>query len=80
MLDALYDSRRLAGVLVIMYAAITLAMPIIPYRPGWRGNILYAVVAVSMYHGVATTTGIGFAVAWRKQIARRLQGFAHTEG
>jgi membrane associated rhomboid family serine protease len=68
--------RRLVGVLVIMYGVVTLAMPIIPYMLGWRGNFLYALVAANMYHLVATATGIGFAVAWRQPIARRLRRFA----
>lgn len=67
---------RLRAVLVVMYVVVTLAMPLIPYALGWRGNPLLALVLANQYHLVATFVGIAGALLWRSRIRR----FVAAEG
>lgn len=68
--------RRLAGILLIMYVAVTLAMVLLPYKLGYHYGFLYALVSGNRFHLIATATGCVFALAWKRFISRRLQTFA----
>lgn len=57
--------RRVQTILVIMYVVVTLAMPLIPYASGWRGNPLWALLLANQFHLVATLVGIVAALWWR---------------
>ena len=70
--------QRLQVVLVIMYVAVTIAMPLIPYASGWRGNPLVALLLANQFHAVAAVVGVAAASCWRPTLrdaavdARRL--------
>lgn len=63
--------QRLHVVLTIMYVAVTLAMPLIPYLLGWRGDPLLALLLANQFHLVATMVGIAAAWCWQPTIADR---------
>lgn len=86
---ALLHARRLGGTagtpahgrlltpLVIMYGAVTVAMTVLPFAFGWRGNPLVALVRGNLFHLVATAVGLAAtAVGWRwiGERVRRLAG------
>lgn len=64
--------QRVRGVLLIMYVAVMLAMPLIPYALGWRGSPLLALLLANQYHLVATIVGIALAVFWKSHIRARV--------
>lgn len=63
---------RLRGVLIVMYGIVTVAMGLLPYATGWRGNPLEALLRANQFHLVATAVGTLAALLWRQRIATRL--------
>lgn len=70
------EYARLRVVLLTMYVVVTLAMPLIPYALGWRGNPLLALLLANQYHLVATVVGVAAALLWRS----RIREFVTAEG
>lgn len=74
--------RRLWGILVLMYGVIVLAMALLPYLSGWRGNPLTALLRGNLYHLVATGVGAVFAISVAGCIRGRMSmlGADHPRG
>lgn len=68
--------ERIQIVLVIMYIIVTAVLGFLPYLYGWRGNPLLGLIRGNLFHLVATGVGIGFALAQRGHIERRLARLA----
>jgi membrane associated rhomboid family serine protease len=77
-LDPAVTSRpayaRARAILLIMYVGVTLAMPLIPFLLGWRGNPLVALLLANQYHLVAAIVGGIFALLYRERIRQRAAG------
>jgi membrane associated rhomboid family serine protease len=69
-----HSYRRLRGILVLMYGVIVLAMGIVPYAAGWRGNPLNALFVGNLFHLVATAVGIAFTLATASYIRDEIAG------
>lgn len=63
---------RLQAILLLIYVAIPLAMTLVPYAAGWRGNPVVGFFRANVFHLVATAVGAGFAVVHARWIRRRL--------
>lgn len=63
---------RIRAVLVVMYVAIVVAMGLLPYLAGWRGNPLQALLTGNLFHLVATGVGVAYVGLAAGSIRRRL--------
>ncbi|HSR50875.1 MAG TPA: rhomboid family intramembrane serine protease [Acidobacteriota bacterium] len=72
-------SQRIVGILVVMYAVITLVMGLLPYLFGWRGNPLVALFRANIFHLTATAVGALFTLASAGHIRQRLSRLAVVE-
>ena len=65
-------AARIRAILVVMYGVVTLAMTLIPYAAGWRGNPLTAFLLGNQYHLVATAVGVVAALTFSRRIHSRI--------
>lgn len=70
---------RLLAILLLIYVAIPLAMTLVPYAAGWRGNPVVGFLRANVFHLVATAVGAGFAAVHVGWIRRRLTAFGGPE-